>query len=307
VSAGWVAGAVRARALAQRRLGAGGTRALAGSPSLEAALAILADTAYGHEVHPGQSLAEAQRAVAATLLWHLRVLAGWLPRGGPAMVRLLAGWFEIANLDELLRRLAGGTPEEPFHLAALATAWPRLASAGSTAELRERLAASPWGDPGETSARAVALGVRLSWMARTAGEVEQAAPWAAGAGALLVAHQRFVAQRPLPAGALAHARQLLGPRAIVAASLPELARQLPSRARWALESVTDATELWRAQAGWWSRVEHDGFSLLRSARPEPGPVVGAVAVLTADAWRVRAALEIAARGGRPLEVFDALG
>jgi hypothetical protein len=30
-----------------------------------------------------------------------------------------------------------------------------------------------------------------------------------------------------------------------------------------------------------------------------------VAVLTADAWRVAAALEVAARGG-PMEVFDAL-
>jgi hypothetical protein len=35
-------------------------------------------------------------------------------------------------------------------------------------------------------------------------------------------------------------------------------------------------------------------------------VLGAVAVLAADAHRVGAALELAARGGRPLEVFDAL-
>jgi hypothetical protein len=307
VSAGWVAGSVRGRALAQRRLGAGATRALAASPSLEAALAILADTPYGREVHPEQSIAAAQRAVAATLLWHLRVLAGWLPRGGAGMLRLLAGWFEIADLDELLQRLAGKTPEEPFHLGALATAWPRLTTASSMPELRDKLAASPWGDPGESTARAVGLGVRLSWMARIAGELEQAAPWAAGAAALLIAYERFVAGRALPPGALTHVRQLLGPRAMVAGSLPELARHLPGRARWALEGVTDPGEFWRAPAGWWSRVERDGFSLLRRTRPGPDPVVGAVAVLAADAWRVRAALEIAARGGRPLEVFDALG
>jgi hypothetical protein len=35
-------------------------------------------------------------------------------------------------------------------------------------------------------------------------------------------------------------------------------------------------------------------------------VVGAVAVLSVDAWRVRAALELAARGGGSLEVLDAV-
>jgi hypothetical protein len=129
VSAGWVAGSVRARALAQRRLGAGAARTLAASSSLEVALAALAASPYRQEVRPGQRLAEAQRAVAATLLWHLRVLAGWLPREGADMLRLLAGWFEVANVDELLHRLAGGEAEEPFRLGALATAWPRLAPA----------------------------------------------------------------------------------------------------------------------------------------------------------------------------------
>jgi hypothetical protein len=35
-------------------------------------------------------------------------------------------------------------------------------------------------------------------------------------------------------------------------------------------------------------------------------VLGAVALLAADARRVRAALELAARGGAPLEAYDAL-
>jgi hypothetical protein len=306
MSAGWVAGSVRAKALAQRRLGAGAARALAASSSLEVALAALAATPYRQEVRPGQGLAEAQRAVAATLLWHLRVLAGWLPREGADMLRLLAGWFEIANVDEVLHRLSGGAGEEPFRLGALATAWPRLARARSAAELRGTLAASAWGDPGEAAPRAVQLGMRLSWMARVGAELERATPWAAGAAALLVARERFAAGHDLPAAALARARPLLGSDALEAASLGELARRLPARARWALEDATDPDELWRAEARWWSRVERDGFALLGGADLGPAPVLGAVAVLAADAWRVRAALELAARGGRPLEVFDAL-
>lgn len=307
MSAGWVAGSVRARALAQRRLGAGATRELAASASLEVALAALAATPYGRGVRSGQPLAETQRAVAATLLWHLRVLAGWLPREGSDMLRVLAGWFEIANVDELLHRLAGKTPEEPFRLGALATAWPRLATARSTVELRERLAASPWGDPGEATARSVQLAMRLSWMAQIGAELERAAPWAAGAAALLVARERFVAGHDLPAAALARARRLLGPEALAATSLAELARRLPGRAHWVLEDVAAPEELWHAEAKWWSRVERDGFSLLGDAGLGSAPVLGTVAVLATDAWRVRGALEIAARGGAPLEVFDGLG
>ena len=305
MSAGWVAGCVRAKALAQRRLGAGAARSLAASPSLEAALAALAETPYGHEVRAGQSLAQAQRAVAATLLWHLRVLAGWLPRDGADMLRLLAGWFEIAMVDELLHAMAGGQAEEPFRLGALATAWPRLARARSAQELRWTLAASPWGDPGEATPRALGLGMRLEWLARVAAELERAAPWTAGAAALLVAGERFAAGRELPA--LARARSLLGPQALEATSLAELVACLPARARWVLEDVAEPDELWRGEARWWSRVERDGFALLAGASLGPAPVLGAVAVLAADAWRVRAALELAARGGRPLEVFDALG
>ncbi len=39
---------------------------------------------------------------------------------------------------------------------------------------------------------------------------------------------------------------------------------------------------------------------------EPDVLVGVAALMAADAWRVRAALELAARGGSPLEVFDAV-
>lgn len=104
---GWVAGNVRARAMAQRQLGAGAARRLAACGSLAEAQRMLARTPYAPAGRPGQSLAAAQRAVAECLLWDMRVLAGWLPREGVGLLRALAGWFEIANVDELLQSLAG--------------------------------------------------------------------------------------------------------------------------------------------------------------------------------------------------------
>jgi hypothetical protein len=301
----WVAGAVRARSLARRRLGGGAARELAARPALEDAVAALAATPYRHGVRPGQDLVAAQRGVALTLLWHLRVLAGWLPRPGVAMLRLLAGWFEIANVDELLQRMAGDPAEEPVGLGSLATAWPRCARARSPAELRAVLAASPWGDPGGETRREVQLGMRLSWAVRLA-RVGPAAPWAAGAAALLVARERFAAARELPAALQGPARSLLGAGALGATSLAELERRLPGHARWVLAVVEDPADLWLAEAGWWSRVERDGLELLGASGLGAAPVLGAVAVLAADARRVGAALELAARGGRPLEAFDAL-
>ena len=78
MTAAWVAGSVRARAMARRRYGAAAARSLAAGPSLADALNTLSDTPYGRDVHPGQSLAEAQHALGDTVLWHLRVLAGWM-------------------------------------------------------------------------------------------------------------------------------------------------------------------------------------------------------------------------------------
>ena len=55
-----------------------------------------------------------------------------------------------------------------------------------------------------------------------------------------------------------------------------------------------------------SRVEQDGLRLLRTSSLNRDVVLGAVAVMACDAWRVRAALELAARGGGPLEAYDEL-
>ncbi|HEV7213028.1 MAG TPA: hypothetical protein VGN47_15060 [Blastococcus sp.] len=306
MSARWVAGTVRARAMAHRRIGAGGARALAASPSLEDALATLSASPYGHDVRTGQTLAEAQRAVGDTLLWNLRVFAGWLPPDGGRQLRLLAGWFEIANVEELLRGAAGGPAAAPFRLGALATVAPRLAAAGSPAELRRVLAASPWGDPGGEAPADVVPALRLAWAERVAGGVPPARPWALAGGALLVARELFVAGRPLPAVAEATARRLLGRAATTATTPAGFAAVLPRPAREALAGVTDPPSLWRAEARWWTRLDSDAAALLRRPRFTADPVVGAVGAAAADAWRVCAALECAARGGQELEVFDAV-
>ncbi|MGH3117421.1 MAG: hypothetical protein ACRDQ2_09975, partial [Gaiellales bacterium] len=99
----WVAGGVRASALLRRRVGRIGVLALAGQPSLDDAIRTLADGPYAHDLRLGMSLAEAERGVASALLWQLRVLAGWQPPTGADVVRLLAGWFEVANVVEHIR------------------------------------------------------------------------------------------------------------------------------------------------------------------------------------------------------------
>jgi hypothetical protein len=307
MSAGWVAGSVRARALARRRLGAEDTRRLASCGSLTDALRMLSGTAYGANLRPEQPLAVAQREIASSLLWDLRVLAGWLPREGVRLLRVLAAWFEVANVDELLQSIAGQPADAEFRLGALATAWPRLRQAASNSQLRAALAASAWQDPGGESTYALRLGIRARWAARAAVFGDPARIWAAGAVALLVAGERFMAGRPVdPAIMGRDALGLLGPAALRAATLAEMASGLPSRAGWVLTGITAPGDLWRAEQAWLARVERDGLRLLRTSGLDSGTVIGAVAVLACDAWRVRAALEIAARGGGPLETYDEL-
>ncbi|GAA3248067.1 hypothetical protein [Nonomuraea helvata] len=270
-------------------------RRIAECGSVGEAVALLKDTPYGHDVRRGQSLAEAQWAVLATLLWHLRVLAGWLPREGGQMVRVLARWFELANADELMYRFAGGEAEPEFTLGSLGTAWPRLRLCGSLPELRAALAASPWGDPGGAGRREIQLGMRLAWAERVVAAIPQARSWALGATALLLARARLGEGDGLADKARARCRVLLGGGALDASSPGEMVERLPAAARWVLHEIEDPGELWRAEERWWQRVEDDGRDLLTGAGFSAGPVLGAVVVLAADAQRVRAALELAAR------------
>lgn len=309
MSAGWVAAGVRARALAHRRLGSAGARALAASPSLDRALATLADSPYGHDVRRGQSLAQAQHAVAATLLWHARVLAGWLPRGDARILRALAGGFEVANVDERLRELSGSPPEPAFRLGGLSTSWPALSAATSAPQLRTQLARSAWGDPGTDTVDGIRLGMRLSWAARVSASAPAARSWAVGATALLIARAHLLDQTPIAPASTLVATRLIGARWQQAHTLAGFVDALPSNARWVLAAADDAGDLWRAEATWWAGLTGDGFRLLRRPVTTPDPVLGAAALLAADAWLVRAALEVAARASTSspaLEAFDAV-
>jgi hypothetical protein len=149
--------------------------------------------------------------------------------------------------------------------------------------------------------------------------VPAAAVWGRAAVVLLLLREGVLAGRPLTARQAQRARTVLGPSlaGLLGRSVPALddvAAHLPGDVRWVLRDVRGELDLWTAEARWWHRVEDDGFTLSRGASFGPSPVVGAVAVLAADAWRVRAALGAAARGdgtGGPsrhelLETFDAL-
>jgi hypothetical protein len=298
--------------MAERRLGAGGARALAGRPTLAEAVTALHGTPYGHDVQPDMSLARAQHAVGASLLWNIRVLAGWLPRGGAQVIRVLAAGFEVANLDEHLSRLVGEPVEEGYSLGSLETAWSRLADTTSLAGVTELLGTTSWRLHDLEGRRDLRLGIRLAWAHAVVAGVPDAAHWARAAAALLLLREVALESRPLSPPLTRRASSLLGPAFVDAllrgsSAVSSLRATLPGDSRWVLDGLDSVGgDLWRAEAAWWRRIEHDGFGLLRGSSFDQAPVVGAVAVLAADAWRLRAALEVSARGGSAsaMEEFD---
>ena len=150
--------------------------------------------------------------------------------------------------------------------------------------------------------------MRVRYTAWLAGVGEPAQSWAAGAAALLLAGERLAADRVPDPGTFRAVLALLGAAAAGAGSLSELRATLPSRARWVLAGVRGPGDLWRAEVTWRAKVEQDGLRLLRTSGLERDAVLGAVAVLACDALRVRAALEVAARGSGAgeLEAYDEL-
>ncbi|MGZ4717601.1 MAG: hypothetical protein ACXWCB_13010 [Acidimicrobiales bacterium] len=314
MSAGWVAGGVRARLLTRRRLGRDGIRSLAEAGSAGELVRLLAASPYGHDVDETMDLAAARHAVARTSLWHLRVLAGWLTPHGAETVRLVAGWYEIADIEAHVAELSGSPSRShaaasSFELGALAVAWPRVRAATSPSQVRAILASSPWGDPGGTTAAEIAVGLRFSWARRLRDGVRVAEAWAAGDAALTLARETLVFGRSLTTPATAEAVRVLG-RAWSRepwATPDELASLLPREARWALEGIDDPAQLWLAEVAWQRRVEDEALRLVASAQPGPDVVAAAAMLLLVDAWRVRAALEAVAWGGIGREVLRDAG
>jgi hypothetical protein len=312
VSAAWVAATTRGRGLARRRLGRDGALRLARLEGLEPALAELAQTPYGHDVRRGMDLPAARHAVSAAALWNLRVLAGWGPALGAGRVYALVAGFEAANISGHLAAIDGRVPSPPFELGSMAGVWPVVARARVPAEVRRVLASSPWGDPGTEDFAGVRLALRLAWARRVAAAVPEAALWAGASTALAMARALAVGAAPAPGTPAARdATRLLGSRWATARSPGDLVDALPHSVRWALSGVDPGSwaeaDLWQAEARWWVRVESDAAALAVPPRPDPSVVVGVAGLLGADAWRIRAALELAARGGGPLaEVLDAV-
>ena len=89
-------------------------------------------------------------AVAETLLWHLRILAGLAAGAGAGLMRALAAWFELANIDARLAALAGDGARASAVRAR--GAGHRLeqdrARRALSRRWRRSLAGSAWGDPG---------------------------------------------------------------------------------------------------------------------------------------------------------------
>jgi hypothetical protein len=325
MSAEWVAATVRARAMARRRLGPVATRRLAAAPSLAVARAALAGTAYaeaaapaalsapGSGSHPGSSselylgsgdeLASAQRAVAAAVLWQVRVLAGWMPSRGTPIARAVVAGFERENIVGQLRRLRGGTPPEPFELGSLSTAWNRVRATASVPDLLAELAASPWGDIGVDDTAGVRDALGAAWLRRLALDLPSARPWATTAAVLLVARALLVEGVAPPPAAVVQLDGVLGRRWHDATTLDQLRAGLDAGAHRSLDGVGSVQQLWSAETGLWDALGQGGARLLRRPLPGPDRVVGALALLAADAFGVRAALAAAATGSGAGEVL----
>ena len=272
MSVGWVAGTVRARALVATLPGAALATAVADSATLDAAADHLGATLYGELVGPGMSLMQLQRSLEATLLWRMRVLAGWVPFGGSTMVRALAGWFEIRVIEERLGALTCVAAPSPHVLGRLGAVTARVGAAQSPQALRAILAASPWRDPGEVSAASLHAYLLGRWAARVIDAVPAARPWVDEAVAL-------AARREVRAGRSS-----------------ELAAE-----------AEDEDDLWQREQHWWEHVETDARRMMRRPLGSPEIVVAACALMAADAHHVATSLEAAARSGERLGHADVAG
>jgi hypothetical protein len=305
VSVGWVAGAVRGRALARRRLGDEGVGTLAAKASLADALQYLSTSSYSHRIRMDLDVAGAQRAVAETSLWHLRVLAGWLPASGVQSLRAVAGWFELLDIESHAWGVVAGErwDESPFPLGALATVWPRIVPTTTLGQLRIVLAHSTWGDPGGDELKDILLGLRLGWSRALRTVVPAARAW--GDGALTLALAKSLFSGSSPEGRKAPDVPELGAVWRQATDLESFSQAVPRSGRWVLQDVRQPSDLWRAERSWWRRVDREAAQLVESPRLDRTVVIAAATSLVTDCWRTEVALEQAARASVPREAADA--
>ena len=292
--------------MVRRSVGADRARVLAALEWPEARDA-LTPTVYGKQLTGDDPRSDARHAAMEATAWQLRVLAGWLPPGRSGLARLFAGPLEIANIDQHLASVTGAREVvSPIGLGSLATASQRVARATTPEIVRRTLAVSVWGDPGGADPAAVALGLRLGWARRLAGQSPILEPWAKGGAAVLIARERFAFDRTINESTGRVADALLGMRWRAASSPSELARVLPDVASWPLTGVEDSAALWQAESAVARRVAREAWALAMSARPGRNAVIGIMASLLIDLRLVLAVIELAGRGAKPVEVFDAV-
>jgi hypothetical protein len=300
-----VAGTVRARLLANRRLGDAGARRVAAAGEAAEATRRVADSPYGRDVSAGMAISDAEHGVHATALWHLRVLAGWLPPGGSDVVRILAGGHEIANIESHMDALGGAPPTPPFVLGALGTAWPRVRTTRSIGAVRAALAASPWGDPGSDERAPFSAALRLAWARRVSERIPALRRWAAAGAAVVVANERFGNGRALTASATRDARRLLGP-GCEASPVAAFAAGLAADVRPVFADAVATDDAWRAETALWRELRADAATRIRRDGTGRSTVAWVAVLLLEDARRVCAALEAAPWGADGLETFDAV-
>ncbi len=307
----WVAASVRARSMAQHRVGTAVCLRMASQESLADALSLgpewIRPVKGGGVSDPGWSA----RVLDEALLWRLRVLAGWLPPTGTGLVRAAAGVFEIDNVVALAHRLrAGAQMDPPFELGALASAWPRVQAVTSVEELLRVLDGPPWGrlDLDVDDMGLLREVLVLAWWRRLTRVAPAARTWYGMVCVLTAARLRFVEDSGVPSPLLLRfLGPVLGRGWETSGDMPTFAAAVPAHLRGIIADVERPESLWRAEARFGSVVEADGFRLLHHALPGADVVLGALVVLAVDVRRVRAALAAAALGPGAGEVLDVLG
>ena len=305
MSADWVAASVRARSLAMRRIGAGASYEIASQPSLADGLRLLDGTVYAERLVGCTSLGAAERATRETVLWQLRVLAGWVPATGTRLVRAAAATFERENILDLAESLDEGRPApEAFDVGSLSTAWTRLRTARSLDELTVGVRSSPWGEGGSLDLPVARDELTIVSLRRLAAVAPAARPWAEAASALIVARIVFVDRSAASRSLTKLVRPFLGETWEESRDLRSAVAAFPHKTQALFRDATNPKYLWRAEAGLRALCESDGFRLLRGSLPGPDIVLGIIVVLAMDAWRVRAALASASAGLGSSEVLD---
>lgn len=232
-----------------------------------------------------------------------RMAAPWGNRAGPHHRReLRAGQH----------RGAGRTVEGwPGTLRGVPARWAghRLAAARKAtvaAGVGRSLRHSAWGTPGPIDNVALRDVLTLAWLRRLSAAAPAASGWASSASALVAARMVLVDHTTPTSRVLDLARPWLGRHWASTSDLGHFRASLPRSAQGILSGIDDPSDLWRVEARLRAEVEADGLRLLHAALPGPDVVLGAIAALAVDGWRLRAALAAADAGSGSSEVLDAV-